>query len=160
MKLVDRVAKHARLNWKASGIPEVSSPPFLILFINSIYNMKCEHCFYWQELNQRDDLTFDELSRLSNELGPIEILNLSGGEPFLRPAVCGVGAALSRVLLMPRRRAMMTFCTSMVPPGCARTRDERWKTSGAPPKGARSSVLFSRQYGPITARIRSALRSP
>ena len=85
MKLLNRVAKHARLNWKASGIPEVSSPPFLILFINSICNMKCEHCFYWQELNQRDDLTFDELSRLSNELGPIEILNLSGGEPFLRP---------------------------------------------------------------------------
>ena len=86
-----RVAKHARLNWKASGIPEVSSPPFLILFINSICNMKCEHCFYWQELNQRDDLSFDELADLSRELGPIEILNLSGGEPFIRPdfgAVC------------------------------------------------------------------------
>ena len=69
----------------------MSSPPFLILFINSICNMKCEHCFYWQELNQRDDLSFDELVSLSNELGRIEILNLSGGEHFIRPdfgAIC------------------------------------------------------------------------
>ncbi|MCP5432837.1 MAG: radical SAM protein [Alphaproteobacteria bacterium] len=46
--------------------------------------MKCEHCFYWKQLNQRDDLSFDEIVALSEELGPIENLNLSGGEPFLR----------------------------------------------------------------------------
>ncbi|MHC5065005.1 MAG: radical SAM protein [Planctomycetota bacterium] len=46
--------------------------------------MKCEHCFYWQQLNSPDDLTFDEMVSLSKELGPIENLNLSGGEPFLR----------------------------------------------------------------------------
>ena len=32
------------------------SPPFLVLFINSICNMKCTHCFYWRNLNGRDDL--------------------------------------------------------------------------------------------------------
>ena len=46
--------------------------------------MKCEHCFYWKQLNQRDDLTFQEIVALSQDLGPIENLNLSGGEPFLR----------------------------------------------------------------------------
>ncbi|MEQ1896955.1 MAG: radical SAM protein [Vicinamibacterales bacterium] len=60
------------------------SPPFLILFINSLCNMKCEHCFYWQELNQPDDLSLDEIVALSEDLGPIQNLNLSGGEPFLR----------------------------------------------------------------------------
>ena len=60
------------------------TPPFLVLFINSICNLKCEHCFYWRSLNQRDDLTFEELEALSKDLGPIENLNLSGGEPFLR----------------------------------------------------------------------------
>jgi MoaA/NifB/PqqE/SkfB family radical SAM enzyme len=84
MQLVSRIAKHARLNWQNLGIPDVASPPFVILFINSICNMKCEHCFYWQNLNKRDDLSFAEIVRLSNELGPIENLNLSGGEPFLR----------------------------------------------------------------------------
>lgn len=68
------------------------SPPFLILFINSICNQTCEHCFYWRSLNQKDDLTVDELRALSAELGPVENLNLSGGEPFLRKEfaeICG-----------------------------------------------------------------------
>jgi MoaA/NifB/PqqE/SkfB family radical SAM enzyme len=46
--------------------------------------MKCEHCFYWRNLNRRDDLTKDEIFALSESLGKIENLNLSGGEPFLR----------------------------------------------------------------------------
>jgi MoaA/NifB/PqqE/SkfB family radical SAM enzyme len=88
--LPERLTKHARLNWRSvSG--EVKSPPFLVLFINSICNMKCEHCFYWQQLNQRDDLSFEEIKALSEDLGEIENLNLSGGEPFIRKdfaAVC------------------------------------------------------------------------
>ncbi len=60
------------------------TPPFLILFVNSICNLTCDHCFYWRKLNQRDDLTFEELAALSRDLGPIENLNLSGGEPFIR----------------------------------------------------------------------------
>jgi MoaA/NifB/PqqE/SkfB family radical SAM enzyme len=46
--------------------------------------MKCEHCFYWTSLNKKDDLTKEELFALSDSLGTIENLNLSGGEPFLR----------------------------------------------------------------------------
>jgi MoaA/NifB/PqqE/SkfB family radical SAM enzyme len=89
--LPKRIAKHARINWQNLSIPEVPSPPFLILFINSLCNMKCEHCFYWQQLNQKTDLTFEEIVALSEDLGQIENLNLSGGEPFLRKefsAVC------------------------------------------------------------------------
>ena len=54
------------------------------MFINSICNLTCEHCFYWRNLNQRNDLTFEEFQKLSLELGPFENLNLSGGEPFIR----------------------------------------------------------------------------
>ncbi len=91
MNLVGRVAKHVRLQWQNLSIPDVPSPPFVILFINSVCNMKCEHCFYWQQLNSPDDLTFAEMVSLSQQLGPIENLNLSGGEPFMRPefgAIC------------------------------------------------------------------------
>jgi len=91
VRLLPRIAKHFRLYWQNLSIPEVPSPPFLILFINSLCNMKCEHCFYWQNLNRPDDLTFDELVDLSKSLGRIENLNLSGGEPFLRKefgAIC------------------------------------------------------------------------
>jgi MoaA/NifB/PqqE/SkfB family radical SAM enzyme len=82
MNLGDRLVRHARITWKNyAGLP---SPPFLILFINSICNQKCEHCFYWKNLNRRDDLSKEEIFELSRSLGRIENLNLSGGEPFLR----------------------------------------------------------------------------
>lgn len=61
-----------------------TTPPFLVLFINSICNLTCDHCFYWRDLNQRNDLSYDEIKALSENLGPLEILNLSGGEPFIR----------------------------------------------------------------------------
>lgn len=89
--LARRIARHARLSWRSLALPDVPSPPFLILFINSICNMRCEHCFYWKQLNQRDDLSLEEIVTLTEELGPIENLNLSGGEPFLRKefaAIC------------------------------------------------------------------------
>jgi MoaA/NifB/PqqE/SkfB family radical SAM enzyme len=81
----ERLRRHIRLSLVARGGGTAASPPFLILFINSICNLTCEHCFYWRNLNRRDDLSFDEIARLSSDLGPIENLNLSGGEPFLRP---------------------------------------------------------------------------
>ena len=84
MSIVQRALRHSRLSLRAAGLSELGTPPFLILFINSICNLKCEHCFYWQNLNRRDDLSFEELVALSEDLGPIENLNLSGGEPFLR----------------------------------------------------------------------------
>ncbi|MEE2663596.1 MAG: radical SAM protein [Myxococcota bacterium] len=84
LNLAQRAARHARLSARAAGLTDVGTPPFLIFFINSICNLKCEHCFVWDRLNQRDDLSFDEIVALSEDLGPVENLNLSGGEPFMR----------------------------------------------------------------------------
>src|SRR5262245_17130766 len=84
MALISRILRHSRLSKRALAHRKGETPPFLIVFINSICNLTCEHCFYWRNLNRRDDLTFEEFEKLSNELGDIEILNLSGGEPFLR----------------------------------------------------------------------------
>src|SRR5688572_20515473 len=82
MKAADRLLRHARI--VKTNYEELPSPPFLILFINSICNQRCEHCFYWSNLNRKDDLSKEELFALSESLGRIENLNLSGGEPFLR----------------------------------------------------------------------------
>jgi MoaA/NifB/PqqE/SkfB family radical SAM enzyme len=82
MNTIDRVKRHVRL--VKTNYEELPSPPFLILFINSLCNMKCEHCFYWRNLNGKDDMTKEEIFELSRSLGKIENLNLSGGEPFLR----------------------------------------------------------------------------
>ena len=82
MNLGNRLVRHARITWQ--NYRHLPSPPFLILFINSICNQKCEHCFYWRNLNRKDDLSYDEIFALSRSLGRIENLNLFGGEPFLR----------------------------------------------------------------------------
>lgn len=87
-----RVARHARLTGRALRPQPGETPPFLILFVNSICNLACEHCFYWRSLNQRDDLSLAELERLSRELGDFENLNLSGGEPFLRDELAEICA--------------------------------------------------------------------
>jgi MoaA/NifB/PqqE/SkfB family radical SAM enzyme len=84
MNLLRRIVRHARLT--SYAYRETPNPPLLVLFINSICNMKCEHCFYWTSLNKKDDLTVEEIFALSNSLGSVENLNLSGGEPFLRKA--------------------------------------------------------------------------
>ena len=85
MSILTRINRHAKLSLRVHDPRERLTPPFLILFINSICNLTCEHCFYWRNLNRRDDLTYEELSKLSVELGNFENLNLSGGEPFIRP---------------------------------------------------------------------------
>jgi MoaA/NifB/PqqE/SkfB family radical SAM enzyme len=83
MNPVGRLLRHARITW--SNYRSSSGPPFLIFFINSICNQKCQHCFYWRNLNCHDDLSKEEIFSFSRSLGRIENLNLSGGEPFLRP---------------------------------------------------------------------------
>lgn len=82
--MTSRIRRHLRLTGVSQAPVEGGTPPFLVLFINSICNLTCDHCFYWRDLNQRNDLTFDEIRKLSEDLGPLENLNLSGGEPFIR----------------------------------------------------------------------------
>lgn len=83
MSIVSRISRHTKLSMQAASYKERQTPPFMIIFINSICNLTCEHCFYWKELNKRDDLTYEEFEKLSLELGDFENLNLSGGEPFI-----------------------------------------------------------------------------
>jgi len=82
--ILARTLRHLRISWKNLAAGGPPSPPFLILFITSICNLTCEHCFYWRSLNGKDDLTAEEIFALSRQLGRVENLNLGGGEPFLR----------------------------------------------------------------------------
>jgi hypothetical protein len=41
----------------------------LVMVVNSICDLKHEHCFYWRNLNQRDDLTLEKLTALSEGFG-------------------------------------------------------------------------------------------
>ena len=56
----------------------------LFLFVTSRCNARCRTCFYFDKLNSRDDLTFDQIARISETAPPFRKLWISGGEPFLR----------------------------------------------------------------------------
>ncbi len=56
----------------------------VIFFVTSVCNAKCRTCFYWEELNQRGDLTWDEIQKLSQTMPAFTDFWLSGGEPMLR----------------------------------------------------------------------------
>jgi Fe-coproporphyrin III synthase len=56
----------------------------VIFFVTSVCNAKCRTCFYWESLNHRGDLTWDEILKLSATMPRFTDLWLSGGEPMLR----------------------------------------------------------------------------
>lgn len=57
---------------------------YLIFFVSNRCNAKCKHCFYWENLNKKDELSLAEIHAISSRLGTVQVLLLSGGEPFLR----------------------------------------------------------------------------
>jgi MoaA/NifB/PqqE/SkfB family radical SAM enzyme len=56
----------------------------IIFFVTSHCNATCETCFYWDELNQKGDLSWEEIVKLSENTPEFSDLWFSGGEPTLR----------------------------------------------------------------------------
>lgn len=60
-------------------------PTQLIFFITARCNLQCLTCFYWKNLNLlQDELSLDEIQKISLSLNNLSRLLISGGEPFLR----------------------------------------------------------------------------
>jgi MoaA/NifB/PqqE/SkfB family radical SAM enzyme len=68
----------------------------LIFFVTSRCNSKCRTCFYWEELNRKDDLCFEEIERLSATMPRFGEVWLSGGEPVLREELASILALFHR----------------------------------------------------------------
>lgn len=62
------------------------TPSVLTLFVTNQCNARCQHCFYWKSLDKRkrEELSLAVIEELSRDLGDLELLLISGGEPFLR----------------------------------------------------------------------------
>ena len=72
-------------------------PVNLIFFVTSRCNLLCKHCFYWEELNKKkDELTLDEIVKISKSLPNLLSVSLTGGEPYLRKDLDQVAAAFER----------------------------------------------------------------
>lgn len=68
-------------------------PVELTYFVTSRCNFKCKHCFYWKEIANKklDELSLNEVDKITKNMPRLLRLLISGGEPFLRedlPEIC------------------------------------------------------------------------
>jgi len=88
VKIPSKIADLARVN--KSLIQSAIQPNqvgFLILYVTNRCNFRCNFCFYSEEIkkgSKPDELTEDEFLQISEKVGPLIQLSLTGGEPFLR----------------------------------------------------------------------------
>jgi MoaA/NifB/PqqE/SkfB family radical SAM enzyme len=99
MKAATRsVGEKIRLLGRLIG-PGIRMPTFVMMFVTNRCDAKCEHCFYWKELNTtkaRDELTVDEVEVLTRSIGPIVQVTLTGGSPELRKDLPELAACFHR----------------------------------------------------------------
>ena len=69
-------------------------PNELIFFVTTRCGYKCKTCFYWQELNTgKNELTLEEIRKISAGLDRMARILITGGEPYLRsdlPEICKI----------------------------------------------------------------------
>lgn len=72
-------------NLLISNLKGYKFPTDIIFFVTNKCNSKCRGCFYWYELNKKiDELKLTEIKKISESIGQINSVRISGGEPFLR----------------------------------------------------------------------------
>lgn len=62
-------------------------PSYVIFFVTARCNASCKMCFYKENMDSnaaKDELTLDEYEKISRQIPLINVLGISGGEPFLR----------------------------------------------------------------------------
>lgn len=69
---------------KIKNIPNEDKLNDLIFFVTSRCNSRCRTCFLWRSLNKGQDLSLNEIIKISQFMPTFDSLLISGGEPFLR----------------------------------------------------------------------------
>jgi molybdenum cofactor biosynthesis enzyme MoaA len=66
--------------------PGARMPIYLLMFVTNRCAARCEHCFYWSELNTKikEELTVAEFDKLAQSIGPMLQITFTGGSPELR----------------------------------------------------------------------------
>jgi radical SAM protein with 4Fe4S-binding SPASM domain len=81
IKFLTKVIGHGKRVFYKKG----ALPIYLIHFVTERCNARCLHCLgSFTSTTKNDELTIDEIERVSRTLGPIFFLLPTGGEPFLR----------------------------------------------------------------------------
>ena len=67
------------------GIYPSSQLKDIILFVTDRCNMKCDHCMFWERIdNPGDEHSLEELEKMAASIPPLRTVSITGGEPFLR----------------------------------------------------------------------------
>ena len=61
-----------------------TNPFYLTYFITQRCTCHCGHCFIKNDFRKKDELTLDEIEKVSLSMNPFLFLLITGGEPFLR----------------------------------------------------------------------------
>lgn len=108
-------------------IPDIAwkrRPIHLTFFVTRRCNSNCPFCFYLRSddaaVQDRPELSLEEIEKVSSSLGPLLWLAFSGGEVFLREDLVEIAKAFYR----NNRPAIMLFPTNGLLPGLIRERIE------------------------------------
>jgi MoaA/NifB/PqqE/SkfB family radical SAM enzyme len=87
MRFVARVAKN-----RAGAVPRPSWCTYLVSYR---CNARCKMCDSWR-MKPGDEMTPSDVAGVFEKLGPLDVVRLSGGEPFLREDLGEIAAAVTR----------------------------------------------------------------
>ena len=75
-------------------------PVQLTFFVTTHCNASCPHCFYAAELNnpKKQDLSLEEVEKISKSMDDLLLLYIGGGEPFLRTDLTHHAPAVGRAV--------------------------------------------------------------
>lgn len=77
----------AMLNiWNRRRLARLKTPTNLIFFVTNRCNARCQHCFYWRNLNNAPaEISLEQIRTVVSSLRHrVDTLMLTGGEPLLR----------------------------------------------------------------------------
>ena len=86
---MDFTTKEIFKRYASLAMGKTISPVFLNILVTSVCDMRCTHCFFTEELDDRPRkklmMKADEIDKISRTLGGnLGVLVLAGGEPFTR----------------------------------------------------------------------------
>ena len=73
-------------------VRHLQTPEVLVFYVLDTCNLRCNHCFYWKEVdNPLEAHSLEQVEKLAKSFKePLQLLTLTGGEPFLRKDIVDV----------------------------------------------------------------------
>ncbi|MDC3203598.1 radical SAM protein [Prochlorococcus sp. AH-716-B04] len=84
---------------------------YIILYVTNRCNFRCDFCFYYAEIDKGrkpNELTLDEIEKITKSAGRLVQLSMTGGEPFIRKDFVD----LTRIALNNTRAKYVTIPTN------------------------------------------------